>query len=79
MTCTDMVRSCVCADSNTTQRHVQTDFEKTKTSSVGSGLLSQGPASQLPSALEGLTSRFGMGLGVPPPLEPPTELVLFTC
>lgn len=50
-----------------------------KTSSVGSGLLSQGPASQLPSALEGLTTRFGMGLGVPPPLEPPTELVFFTC
>ena len=45
-----------------------------KTSSVGSGLLSQGPTSQLPSALEGLTTRFGMGLGVPPPLEPPTEL-----
>ena len=26
MTCADEVRSCVCADSNTTQRHVQTDF-----------------------------------------------------
>ena len=46
-----------------------------KTSSVGDDLLSQGPASQLPSALEGLTARFEMGLGVPPPLELPTELI----
>ena len=35
----------------------------------------RGLAPRLPSALEGLTARFGMGLGVPPPLRSPTELV----
>ena len=35
---------------------------------LGDDLLSQGAASQVPSALAGLTSGFGMGPGVPPPL-----------
>ena len=40
---------------------------------VGNGLLSQGAAPQVPSALAGLTSGFGMGPGVPPPLKSPTR------
>ena len=47
--------------------------DTTKTGSLGNDLLSQGPAPQVPSALEGLTSGFGMGPGVPPPLESPRE------
>ena len=35
-----------------------------------SDLLLQGRWPQLPSALEGLTSVFGMGTGVSPPLSP---------
>ena len=38
---------------------------------VGSVLLSQGVAPQVPSALMGLTSVFGMGTGVSPLLSPP--------
>ncbi len=59
------------------QKQIQTleVYLKNKTNSVGNDLLSQGPASPLPSALEGLTARFGMGLGVPPPLVSPTELI----
>ena len=41
--------------------------------STGNDLLSQGPAPQVPSALEGLTTWFGMEQGVPPPLESPKE------
>jgi hypothetical protein len=41
--------------------------------SPGNDLLSQGPTSQVPSALEGLTSWFGMEQGVSPPLESPEE------
>ena len=41
----------------------------------GGVLLSQGPTSQVPSALEGLTSVFGMGTGVTPPLWPPKSVV----
>ena len=37
----------------------------------GSDLLSQGVAPQVPSARAGLTSVFGMGTGVSPPLWPP--------
>ena len=37
----------------------------------GSVLLSQAVASQVPSALEGLTSVFGMGTGGTPPPSPP--------
>lgn len=37
----------------------------------GGVLLSQGVSSQVPSALVGLTSVFGMGTGVTPPLWPP--------
>ncbi len=45
-------------------------FEKS-----GGVLLSQGRTSQVPSALEGLTSVFGMGTGVTPPLWPPKSVV----
>ena len=41
----------------------------------GGVLLSQGESPQVPSALAGLTSVFGMGTGVTPPLWPP-ETVL---
>ena len=41
----------------------------------GGVLLSQGLSSQVPSALEGLTSVFGMGTGVTPPLWPPEHLL----
>ena len=41
----------------------------------GDVLLSQGESPQVPSALAGLTSVFGMGTGVTPPLWPP-ETVL---
>ena len=37
----------------------------------GGDLLSQGIAPQVPSALEGFTSVFGMGTGGSPPLSPP--------
>ncbi len=46
-----------------------------KKSPVGGDLLSQGAAPQVPSALTGLTSGFGMGPGVPPLLESPTRLL----
>ena len=41
----------------------------------GGDLLSQGESPQVPSALAGLTSVFGMGTGVTPPLWPP-EIML---
>ena len=41
----------------------------------GSDLLSHRPAPAVPSAVEGLTSVFGMGTGVTPPLWPPGNLV----
>jgi hypothetical protein len=44
-----------------------------KKGSFGNDLLSQGLAPQVPSALEGLTTWFGMEQGVPPPLESPKE------
>ena len=37
----------------------------------GGDLLSHAVASAVPSALEGLTSVFGMGTGVAPPVSPP--------
>ena len=37
----------------------------------GDDLLSQGVSPQVPSALAGLTSVFGMGTGVSPPPWPP--------
>ena len=40
----------------------------------GGDLLSQGVSTQVPSALAGLTSVFGMGTGVTPPLWPPETL-----
>jgi hypothetical protein len=39
----------------------------------GGDLLSQGVAPQVPSALAGLTSVFGMGTGCSPPLSPPDK------
>jgi hypothetical protein len=43
----------------------------------GSVLLSQGLPPQVPSALEGLTSVFGMGTGGSPPLSPPDRILVF--
>ena len=40
----------------------------------GSDLLSHAVASAVPSAQEGLTSVFGMGTGVAPPVRPPGTL-----
>ena len=45
----------------------------------GSDLLFQGVSPQVPSALEGLTTVFGMGTGVAPPLLPPERLVIERC
>ncbi len=45
--------------------------------SPGNGLLSQRVAPLVPSALAGLTSGFGMGPGVSPPLESPGEWETF--
>ncbi len=42
----------------------------------GGDLLSQGVSPQVPSALAGLTSVFGMGTGVTPPLWPPETLAI---
>ncbi len=44
-----------------------------KEESPGNDLLSHTVTSAVPSALEGLTSRFGMELGVSPPLASPEE------
>jgi hypothetical protein len=41
----------------------------------GGDLLSQGVSSQVPSARVGLTTVFGMGTGVTPPLWPPKSVV----
>ena len=41
----------------------------------GGVLLSQAVSRQVPSAQEGLTSVFGMGTGVTPPLWPPKSVV----
>lgn len=48
-------------------------FKQTKSGGV---LLSQGVTTQVPSALAGLTSVFGMGTGVTPPLSPPKPVVI---
>jgi hypothetical protein len=44
----------------------------------GDDLLSHVVANAVPSALEGLTSVFGMGTGVTPPLESPENSKLVT-
>jgi hypothetical protein len=41
----------------------------------GGDLLSQGVPPQVPSALAGLTSVFGMGTGCSPPLSPPDKSI----
>ena len=46
-----------------------------RTCELGGVLLSQGLSTQVPSALEGLTSVFGMGTGVTPPPWPPKPVV----
>ena len=43
----------------------------------GGDLLSQGVSPQVPSARAGLTSVFGMGTGVTPPLWPPETVAVF--
>ena len=43
----------------------------------GGDLLSQGTAPQVPSALAGFTSVFGMGTGGSPPLSPPDKSSAF--
>jgi hypothetical protein len=43
----------------------------------GSDLLSQAVTRQVPSALEGLTTVFGMGTGVSPPPLPPENFAPF--
>ncbi len=40
---------------------------------LGDDLLSQGVAPQVPSALTGLTTGFGMWPGVPPSLQSPRD------
>ena len=47
---------------------------KTPGKESGGDLLSQDVSIQVPSALVGLTSVFGMGTGVAPPLLPPEKL-----
>ena len=42
-----------------------------RVSEAGGGLLSHDLAVAVPSALTGLTTVFGMGTGVTPPLKPP--------
>ena len=44
-----------------------------KKKSLGGDLLSQGVAPQVPLALTGFTTGFGMGPGVPPSLQPPRD------
>ena len=41
----------------------------------GNVLLSHPVSGAVPSVLEGLTSVFGMGTGVTPPLEPPSLII----
>ena len=56
----------------------QTDWRGISHSNYSGGdLLSQGVAPQVPSARAGLTSVFGMGTGVTPPLWPPETVALF--
>jgi hypothetical protein len=52
---------------------------RTTKKASGSDLLSHTVTNAVPSALEGLTSVFGMGTGVaPPPLPPESLYTLFT-
>ena len=46
-----------------------------KQKKAGIVLLSHGVTTALPSPLAGLTSEFGMGSGVAPPLKTPANLV----
>ena len=53
-----------------TQQSART-FRSGRLNYPGSDLLSHAVTSAVPSALEGLTSVFGMGTGVAPPASPP--------
>ena len=50
---------------------------KKKEKPLGDDLLSQAVSSQVPSALAGLTTGFGMGPGVPPPLQSPRGVITY--
>ena len=60
----------------TTSAMAGRDDEKQKP--LGDDLLSQEVALQVPSALARLTAGFGMGPGVPTPLESPRDFSLQT-
>ena len=47
--------------------------------SPGDDLLSHSVARAVPSALEVLTTVFGMGTGVAPPLESPGKMIIKGC
>ncbi len=49
-------------------------FQGGKEKPLGNDLLSQEVALQVPSALTGLTTGFGMGPGVPLPLKSPRDV-----
>ena len=53
-----------------------TRLPQDKKRSPGNDLLSRTATSAVPSALEGLTTRFGMELGVSPPPTSPEEPIL---
>ncbi len=55
-----------------------TDFSEFKNKKIpGTDLLSQGGNAPVPSALEGLTTVFGMGTGVSPPVWAPGKSNIF--
>ena len=78
----DRNRVCACGHCITLQRESTEVFrsvvEKEGVVEVGSGLLSHGVASALPSTLVDFTAGFGMGPGVSPPLLPPTPRPLLS-
>jgi hypothetical protein len=58
----------VCRVEEMEERKNQKERAGGRSDEVGSGLLSHTVTSAVPSALVGLTTGFGMGPGVPPPL-----------
>jgi hypothetical protein len=56
-----------------TQKHIWAALRRPRYKKTGGVLLSQALASQVPSALRGLTALFGMGRGVSPSLKPPEK------
>ena len=67
-------RLAICCSEAQTRRSPPEGGLRTANSS-GDDLLSQGFSAQVPSALAGLTSVFGMGTGVTPPLWPPETML----